>query len=136
MKKVVMVALIILCTSCASNKDMKSTSSQAGKFGQQHGIALSLAAFYYCEYKKWPENLSDLEKYQRGKNIKFGVPTSWEWLLSKDVTYSSNPSYSLYSSSHIGNPKPVVMSSGQNPPICNNGENELVDAYINMDMGN
>lgn len=136
MKKLALTILFILCASCASNESNDIAEKQAGQLGQQHIIALSLAAFYYCEYEKWPENLSVLEKFQQEKNIKLGVTPSWEWLASSDVSYSNKPSYSLYSSSNITNEMPVVISSGQNAPICNNGKNQLVGSYMKIGSGN
>ena len=101
----------------------------------QHTVVISLAALFYCGLDRWPEDLTELKKFQAINEIKLGVDSNWPWLTSSEFIYEAGDEIVLYSESPNEEGNIVKVNSGQKKPICKDGNTEMQGAHLNVDFG-
>lgn len=100
--------------------------------GQQHLAVISLSAFFYCGLGQWPSDIEQLKEFQEVNEKSVGVELFWSWLQGSEFNYSATERFYLVSETPDGNGGLYRVDSGQDPPICSDGNIELRGAFVNL----
>lgn len=129
MKKLSITFIVaVFLTACATTSVEEKAVSNLSLF---HTAVMGISAFYYCANGSWPESFTNIEQYEKQRQIMPHVAIQWDQ-LKQYSQYLSVPTYEMISDIKVSEANSVVVTSGQQPPKCNGKNVELQGAYVNL----
>jgi hypothetical protein len=100
--------------------------------GSDVTLVLVVAANFYCDNSRWPDNIDEVLYYREKAKIRPDLKISEQWLRSTEVRITTAPIFRVRARDYIKD-KPVIVEATELVPLCEKGAVTVKGA--NMHIG-
>jgi hypothetical protein len=129
MKKIISFWFLMVLVSCNAAKPVKDEVNIDNP-NQHIAMAATLASFY-CEQKRWPSDIGELEAYSQNESLPLPVNINWAVIKDPRTEINFSEKVTLRIPTEVIQTAGNAVSSINSVPVCE-GNNVKTNFHMNI----